>query len=428
MAPERLRFFINAIPQMAYELYELLFQSTESIVLAYGADDSNPIFINKSCLQPVGFDKEEEMFPMKQQGLLGYRLLTEFFIFPEKFLFFDIVGFKDKIGQKCLLPGQDIDLCILLKQTSPTLERDLTLAYFALGCTPIINLFPKLAEAIPLMQTHYEYRVIPDTQQPSSAIEIYCIEDVLVTDKQGKSYQCCPFYGNNYHSEYPSIIYWLPMRRQIEQGQDKSTNVFLTFSGPDFEVLEDPLAHIDILCTNRNLPRHLPFGKDHPQYRLCQHFNSIKRIECLTPMTATHHINLDKKNDWALFSHLSLNHLTLVDNREGILALRTALQLYHLGDEKEIQNLLCGLLNMRSKKVYHSAKDLNNTVLNGFEITIDVDETKFSSNSLFLFSSILERFFALYTPINTFTQLVIESKQTGKLYDWAPRSGIFMIF
>ncbi len=60
----------------------------------------------------------------------------------------------------------------------------------------------------------------------------------------------------------------------------------------------------------------------------------------------------------------------------------------------------------------------------GTEVTLVFDETKFAGGSAFLFASVLNRFFALYQSINSFTQLVIKSeKKEGVWKRWRPMAG-----
>ena len=57
------------------------------IALAKSARDPEPVVLPKSSLVPVGFARDEGMFPYSARSFPGYRLLSEYFAFPEKFLF-----------------------------------------------------------------------------------------------------------------------------------------------------------------------------------------------------------------------------------------------------------------------------------------------------------------------------------------------------
>jgi type VI secretion system protein ImpG len=60
----------------------------------------------------------------------------------------------------------------------------------------------------------------------------------------------------------------------------------------------------------------------------------------------------------------------------------------------------------------------------GTEIKLTLDEDDFVGAGAYLFASVLERFFALYTAPNSFTRLKVHTKQReGEVFAWAPRSG-----
>jgi type VI secretion system protein ImpG len=60
----------------------------------------------------------------------------------------------------------------------------------------------------------------------------------------------------------------------------------------------------------------------------------------------------------------------------------------------------------------------------GVEITLELDAAKFAGSGLFLFASVLERFFGLSCSVNSFTQLVATVKgREGELRRWLPRAG-----
>ena len=60
----------------------------------------------------------------------------------------------------------------------------------------------------------------------------------------------------------------------------------------------------------------------------------------------------------------------------------------------------------------------------GLEITITLDEDRFEGHGMFLFGSILEHFFALYAPLNSFTKTILKRKRsTIPVKKWPPRSG-----
>ena len=59
----------------------------------------------------------------------------------------------------------------------------------------------------------------------------------------------------------------------------------------------------------------------------------------------------------------------------------------------------------------------------GLEITVTIDEKAFEGSGAFLLGAVLDRFFAEYVAMNTFTQTVIVSVERGEIMRWPVRLG-----
>ena len=60
----------------------------------------------------------------------------------------------------------------------------------------------------------------------------------------------------------------------------------------------------------------------------------------------------------------------------------------------------------------------------GVEVTLEFDEQRYVGVGAYLFACVLERFLGLYASINSFSQLVVKTKQgEGYLKRWPPRAG-----
>ena len=187
-----LRFYINGDPQLIFPLYELIFNHASAVEIK--AKDTpmanapltmsnfqiklpDPVILSKDAIKQVGFEENEKMLPYSKRSFVGYRLLTEYFTFPYKFLFFDILGLEQAAAKKF---GSHFDILIHLKNITPP-RAPVTVDTFKLGCSPIVNLFAQTADPIFLSQQKYEYQVFPDVHQ-QSATEIYTIDEVYTTD------------------------------------------------------------------------------------------------------------------------------------------------------------------------------------------------------------------------------------------------------
>src|SRR5207248_8919242 len=118
---------------------------------------------------PIGFDEKEALLPFGARSFSGYRLLHEYFAFPQRFLFFELGGLNSGI-RRCV--DQQLDVVVLLNEPDVKLEGAIDANNFAPFCTPAVNLFPKSADRIHLSEKASEFQVIPDRTNPLD-VEVY---------------------------------------------------------------------------------------------------------------------------------------------------------------------------------------------------------------------------------------------------------------
>src|SRR5205823_14080738 len=100
----------------------------------------------------------------------------------------------NRIDSKTLLSGaQRMEIFVYLDRALPELERSISADTMALGCCPIINLFPQHCEPIQLTHTDVEYRIVPDARRPA-AMEVWQVERVRETRSDSTSRPWRPFY------------------------------------------------------------------------------------------------------------------------------------------------------------------------------------------------------------------------------------------
>ena len=318
---DKLRVHLTGGRQVSQSLYELLCGHVVAVAFADSASDERPVVCPASVVQPAGFAPEEAMLPWPAQGFAGFRLLSEYFAFPDKFLFVDIGG----IGGKCDAgAGRRMEVFLYLDQVPPQLERAVDASAFALGCVPLINLFPQRCEPIDLDWTRSEYRVDPDLRRPRS-LEVWSVEKVRETRLDGTERPWRPFF-RMVHGDADSGLAggsYLPLRRPSAPGLSGS-DVFLAVDDPSFEAERTTRMRlsVDALCSNRDLPRRLPSGAGRPTLALEAGSAAVSAIAALSPPTETlrpppRHQQLGGQRFWRLISHLSLSHLSVVGGTEG---------------------------------------------------------------------------------------------------------------
>src|SRR5262249_22823333 len=179
--------------------YELMLNHIIGAAVAGSPRDPRPKVLDAGCLRGVGFESEEGLLPYPPRSFLGYRLLTEYFAFPQQVLFIDLVLPKESLGSL----GAQLEASLFLMRSGPELVRPVSGATFALGCTPIINLFRQRAETIQLPHADFEYPVVPDRRLPL-AYEIYSIDRVMAAPPQGNPVEYRPFFSVKHALDRPT--------------------------------------------------------------------------------------------------------------------------------------------------------------------------------------------------------------------------------
>ncbi len=418
---DRLRFYLDGEAPTVRALYELLFTRTCQVLLR-GQAPGGPeavVELPRDAIRPVGFGRDEGMVPYPDRAFPGYRLLQEYFAFPEKFLFFDAVGLTALAGRGW---GETLDLLIFFDQPP---KGDLTLRpeNFRLGCAPAVNLFTLVAEPIVLNQTKFEYRVVPDVHRPL-ATEVYSIDAVTSTASYlAEPLALEPFYALRHAPDAGAPrACWYESRRPSARKDDTGTETTLTFVDPDFRPTR-PAAEIltvHATCTNRDLPGRLPFGGSNSDFDL-ESPGAISRVRCLRKPTPSLRPPSGRGAQWALVSGLSLNHLSLADSEEGLEALRALLRMYDLADSAANRQQIAGITKVSSRR---AAGRVGGGACLGIEVTIEFDEAQFVGSGVLLLAAVLERFLGMYASINAFSQLVATTRQReGILKRWPPRAG-----
>ncbi len=426
LAPDRLRLHLRGSGPAAVQLLELLCTSTVSVALADGVDDKRPTFLPREALAQVGFESDEAALPWPQRAFSGHRLLTEYFAFPEKFLYIELSGLE----ARSLVQAQPtMEVFIYLSRGHADLERSVDAGHFVLGATPVVNLFHQTAEPVAMDGTQSEWLVVPDARRPA-ALEIYALDAVRFSRPDAPQPRRVPHFQRLRHDESGEAgaqqISWMASRRPAPAVLG-GTETRLMLRDPQFDpaLPADGVLSIDTLCCNRDLPSLLPFGGGQPALRITDPAAPAAGAECLTPPTATLRPTLRERSGWRLVSHLALNHLGVTGGPQAALALREMLRLHDLRGTAETQLALDGLLAVQAVPGVARLPGVRpGSFARGLDITLTFDAQAWNAGGLFLLAAVLERFFALQVSVNGFVRTSVRLNGRSDLVaTWPARSG-----
>jgi type VI secretion system protein ImpG len=425
---ESLRFYLDGDSGLMHALYELLCNNCTEILLRNPKPGfrQSPVSIPPENLRPVGFADDEALLPYSRRSFTGYRLLQEYFAFPEKFFFVDVNGldilqgstFEDRLELIFLLSPYE------RQDRNELLELGVSGKTFRLGCTPIINLFSHTAEPIRLDHTRHEYPVIPDVRRPNS-IEVYSIDQVTGTNTDNpETINYDPVFSFRHSPGKSNSAFFQASRQEMLGGSDGLTEMVLTLvdlSGQTL-ALEGNTLTVRCTCSNANLAARLPFGNEDGDFIL-DGSSTVHRVTAIRKPTPVLRYPLGRGTLWRLISHLSLNYLSLVE--EGREALQEILRLYQLTPGSYVDQQIDGLTRIESGRHFARLVSENGiSHVRGVRVRMELDEDKFVGAGVYLFASVLEHFLAQYVGLNSFSQLVLSTRQRKEvLREWSPRAG-----
>ena len=439
IALDDLRLHFSGADDVAYKLYERVMCSAIGVLVCdAGRPPREQVLLPAQTIVPVGFEDHEALLPVTQRGFEGYRLLQEYFAFPQRFLFADFKGVGNairQVGER--VGGHTVQLIVLLDQGDTGLEGAVDAGNFQLNCTPAINLFEKRCDRIHVTGLQHDFHVVPDRTRPMD-FEVYELKDVTGYGAGGSDGQTFkPFYAAH-HTEHAdhSAYYAVQREPRLLSATQKRVGPRSSYIGSELFISlvdqrEAPYSQdlrqlgVLALCTNRDMPLHMPIGVSASDF-LLDITGPIASIKVLRGPSKPISSNRDGSEPWRLINQLSLNYLSLTDTDpiQGAAALRELLSLHggrrDQGPDKQIEGV-------RHVKVAPTVRRLPMggpiTFGRGQLIELEVDDFAFQGASAFLLASVLERFMARYASINTFTELRLSSSSRGLIKHWGPRCG-----
>ena len=423
--------------EVPMQLYERLMAQCSGVVMEWLADGKrHQAFLPPTRVQPLGFAPEEALLPNDKRVFDGYRLLREYFAFPQRFMFVKLTGLAAAMK---LCPSREFDLCFTLRTVDPALERDVGRRNFALHCTPAINLFAKRADRIHLSDRFTEFHVVPDRTRPID------FEVLRVTEVKGYGADLAeiqtfrPFYAatqSRSDQEAGPAYYTVhrvrrtPSQRErqgIRRSAYTGSEVYLALVDQRAAPYRSDLRELSVatLCSNRDLPTQMVVGAGSTDFSLDVNA-PINAIRCLGRPTSPVASHVEHPADWRAISHLSLNYLSLVNGDDeqtgGAAALREILHLYVDPDDADSLAQIEGLVSVDSHVVTRRLDQKGPLAFaRGVEVTLTFNEDAFRGHGVFLLGSVLEHFFRHYVSINSFAETVLSSVSRGEIMRWSPR-------
>ena len=348
----KLRLFVDGEPSLCAALIDALFiRGAAAYVQAQ--DDDAWLPLNRIPLRLAGMEEADAMIPFTARSHPAFRLLTEYFAYPEKFSFIDI----DLTELAAMLPpGCRRFTLHLALAGSPNdafngqLLASLSPKNLLLGCTPVINLFERSGVPVRLTHTTADYSLRADSTHPS-AYEIHTVNAVrLVREREDGNNgvtEFSPLYGVRHgaHAAGTKANYWLTRRDETLAALSAGHETRIALVDAEFDVSScaNLTLSTELTCTNRDLPSSLRYG--HPAGDLSADCVPPELpVRMLRKPTPSHRFDAGIGSHWRLIAHLSLNYSSLT--HAGVPDFQKMLLLYDVSRSATIQRQIAGIVGL----------------------------------------------------------------------------------
>ncbi|HAT6344741.1 TPA: type VI secretion system baseplate subunit TssF [Aeromonas hydrophila] len=418
---DKLRFFLGGDSYTAYELYFWLSNQLSHIELEI---DGKRFRQEARALKSVGFERDDALLPYPNNVYSGYRILQEYFCFPESFLFFELSGGE---WPKQPLPVSEFKVHFCFDRPLPA-ELKIRPDSFMLNCVPAINLFQHDSEPVNLNGRQAEYP-LKASYRHADSFEIFSVDQVegWVEGNLGRSrgtpriYQ--PFESFQHQIERAKqrlALYYRVRVKEAVSGDGFEHSLSFVRGDETTTVELDESISVTLTCTNRSRAARLKVGSvcvptgSSPSFATFR--NLIRPTRPLRPA-------LDGSLHWTLISNLSLNYVSLLRRDALVQVLRTYdfPALHDKQAEQASRKRLAGIEEIETKPVDRLVRGMP---VRGLKSVLSIRQSAFGSEGeLYLFSTVLAHFFSLYASVNAFHLLEVVNLDNKERYQWPVQIG-----
>lgn len=417
--PDRLRLHLRGTPALVAALTDALLLHVPKAFIESGPNDGWKV-LTTVPLTAVGYEEQDALIPHTEQAHAPWRLLREYFAFPDKFAFVDLdmtvlaraVGPCRKMTLH--LPVVDVPEATAIRSQLDTVATH----HFQLGCTPVVNTFGR--DAIPVT-------LAPETATYTVAPHVLSMRDITVRSVDAVRWTkdlspdvvdgtpLSPYRGFvHHHASNTAPVYWLTRNEDQADQRGGQHHVEITLVDLDGQPAPQAIGQllVRLTCTNGHFPQTLSVG--HPDGDLHNETENLPGpVSLLRSPTPVHASPTTHGALWKLIAGLSPHVLVL--------------QSVSVGTLKELLRLLTSDFN-GSRALVDAITDVSHksvmqwlsippmpTFVRGLEITVTIETSLLATVSLFTCGRLLDPFFAHFVPANGYVQCVIRDAGSSRV-------------
>ncbi|MBS9854944.1 MULTISPECIES: type VI secretion system baseplate subunit TssF [Vibrio harveyi group] len=404
---DQLKLHLKGESHFALRLYDVLAHGRCQVCIQ---NNGKSYSLGKSALQPIGFDVNDTILPYQAASFGGFKLLTEFFMFPERFQ-----GFKLGLGnvmQQAI--GSEFRIQIFLNEMSVVQARSIQAQHFSLFCTPLVNLQTKVSEPLQVDFTQKQYPIYLDASQGND-LEVFSVDEVLdVTE--GEPFKVCQIYGDKYNST-ETALRWQLVQDTHERGVLRS-GLKVADIGHVSATTSSRVWSVTTTATDGIRAGSLPVNS---QVTCRESLTIPAAMNLLRRPTLPVRSRDANKNVWALLCHLHFNYHAILGTDDPTATLKNVFDLYNHNQAVQNHIYIESLQNIEQEQVVAPIRVSGKTCFAyGTKISVTLDASNVNGG-VSLFGHLLDHFFAYFAGFNSFTQVDIYLEGQDGVYLSFPR-------
>ncbi|ENV90539.1 type VI secretion system baseplate subunit TssF [Acinetobacter bereziniae] len=407
---EKLPIYLDAISNFPLQVLDHIFHQDTSFSLRI----NKKVTAINNPFEVMGFREDESLLPIDQHTHHAYRLLIEYFCFPEKFSYLNVnLDFLKLLKDENLT--FEIQIHLKLNLNDQAIIRnysELNVANFKLFTSPVVNLFEKQAEPQKINHKNLEYPLITDAHHPEF-YQVYSILEMnLIREKSNQDqvvYPILPFFAmSHYHGE--DIQFFYALNPTVLQNQYVETGYSIISKQLEPQSIKSDFVSCRLLCSNRELP-YEALGQSNNVLNL-NDSTVARRALILKRPTEPYQFEMNKNEQWRIISHLSLNTLALMKG-DAVSHIKELLELYNLPKSKE-NHLIIDAIKQIEFEITHKLVEAKPfpMFVRGVKVLMDVDVQVFRGHSLYIFSELISHIFNLKVQMNSFVDVFVRDLNT----------------
>lgn len=416
----KIRFFIDNSKSLNIDLYEIIStysSTTDSIAFSEINEEKELSFLGK--VNFLGFEDDESIYYHDKITNKSLKLMTEYVVLPEKFMFFDVNIeniIESKKNLKKLKKTQNFNIVIPVNRYFHPKTKDINKNTLLLHCTPVVNLFETISEYISIDHTEQNIAISP-YKRKDECVEINTVKKIYTQNNaQEKIYH--PYFSSyiDHHFDSSTSLdqsksYFLE-KKEIKNDYSNHGGTLTYIQLIEDHNWENAPTHENgyakILCNNRNLATEIDINTIFSS-------NTVANANFIAIHNVTPLINppLLKNLEWPIISHLSTNHMTFTSFTSPMEKLQSIIEIYKTIDYNGYFSSKDILSNIRT---YHGISPYTNNNAHYFIPKITVEITLNEGTHTLLFSKMLHELFTNEVEINNAIETIVKKKNTE--YTW----------